>query len=122
MNYNGDSEFDSTYRVQISIFFVLLAVKLVAVIAFAVYLHRINRKSCFDISIVTLLIVKTLVLFLGPVVHLLFATQYVKTCLVVPRLRKKAELILQKHRGTIQNGIEETGSIPELLQANNAVE
>ena len=93
-----------------------------AFIAFAVYLYKIKRKSCFDITIVTLLMLKTVVIFLGPIVHFLFATQYVKTCLVVPSLVKKAEQILQKHRGAIQNGIEETGSIPELLQANNSVE
>ena len=79
----------------------MTAVKLITFTSFAVYLYKIKRKNCFEMSIVTLLIIKIVTIVIGPVIQFLFATQYIKTCIVVPGLVKKAEHILDKHQTTI---------------------
>ena len=98
---------------------------LIALIKFSVYLCRIKRKKRFEVTIVVLMLLKSMILLvpiLGPVVHFLYATQYIKTCIVVPSLVKKARLILERHQTSIKEGLEEIGSVNELLRIHNTID
>ena len=47
----------------------------------------------------------------GPISHWIYASQYMKTCCLVPGLVKRARLLLQRHCMTIANEYERTNSV-----------
>ena len=56
---------------------------------------------------------------LSPIYHWIYASQYLKTCLLVPNLAQKAKLILERHHTAIKNGLDIIASVPEFVQSQN---
>ena len=50
--------------------------------------------------------VLTLCSIFGPICHLTYASQYMKTCYLTPGIVKKALLLLERHRTVIENEYE----------------
>ena len=58
----------------------------------------------------------------GPVAHWIYASQYMKTCYLVPGLVNKARLLFKRHSITFESEYERTTSVAEFVRQNNSID
>ena len=51
--------------------------------------------------------------------HSVYASQYIKTCVLIPNLVEKARLVLERHHSAIGNGLANMGSIKDFVRIHD---
>ena len=54
--------------------------------------------------------------------HWIYASQYLKTCVLVPSLIDKAKLVLERHNTQIKSSLEQIGSVPEFIRIHDQID
>ena len=123
-------------------------VLLTALLAFLVYFLFRGRRQRFEVTIILVMSIKyaivmanailgkrsadltkqTQVILLsiqnaaGPIAHWTYASQYMKTCILVPGLVSKAKLLFERHSRTIENEFEGATSVDEFVRLHNEID
>ena len=64
----------------------------------------------------------TLASISGPISHWAYASQYMKTCMLIPGLTSRARLLMEKHKNTIENEFEQSLAACEFVRIHKEID
>ena len=90
-------------------------------IKYTIWVFYFTFKTSIDQNKLLSVVLFTIASASGPITHCIYASQYTKTCVLIPGLAKRARLLMDKHQSTIENGYELKIPVKEFLRIHKEI-